>query len=190
VARWWFVRHGESVANAGRWLSGQRDVALTPKGEAQARALQEELRATAPGRVWSSDLERAWKTAALAWDHRLPPCRPTPRLRERSLGDWEGAAIADLAASGGMETLWSWHGRPPRGESHHDLALRALAFLEEADDGEDTLIFAHGGLIRCVVGLVDRVPLPEIGRNKVANVQVIERTVPSGAWGALRRALG
>ena len=189
MARWWFVRHGESVANAGGWLSGQRDVALTPRGEDQARALQADLRALEPDRVLTSDLQRAWRTAALAWDHRLPPFRRTPHLRERALGAWEGAAVAELARTGGMETLWSWRGRPPGGESHHDLALRVLAFLAETDDGKDTLIFAHGGLIRCVIGLVDARPLDEIGRHKIANVQVVERSLPTGAWGALHRAL-
>jgi broad specificity phosphatase PhoE len=190
MARWWFVRHGESVANAGGWLSGQRDVPLTERGVEQAKALREELRALAPERVLTSDLERAWKTASLAWDHRLPPFRRSPHLRERALGQWEGAVIADLAKQGGMEVLWSWRGRPPSGESHHDLALRVLEFLATTDDGKDTLVFAHGGLIRCVVGLVDGVPLDEIGRNKVANAQVVERSVPPGSWGRLHRTLG
>jgi broad specificity phosphatase PhoE len=189
VARWWFVRHGQSVANAGGWLSGHRDVALTAAGVEQARALKEVLRPLTPDRVLSSDLERAWKTAALAWDHRLPPYRRTPHLRERALGAWEGMAVADLAKGDAMEILWSWKGRPPNGESHHDLSLRVLRYLAEVDDGKDTLIFAHGGLIRCVVGLVDGRPLEQIGRDKIANVQVVDRVVPPGTWGKLHRAL-
>lgn len=183
------MRHGESVANAGGWLSGQRDVSLTPAGVEQARGLRAQLLPLVPDRVLSSDLERAWQTAALAWNHRLPPVVRTPHLRERALGRWEGAAIADLAAVGGMEVLWSWSGRPPMGESHQDLALRVLGYLAEVDDGRDTLIFAHGGLIRCVVGLVDDVPLEQIGKNKVANVQVVERSVGPGRWRELHGRL-
>lgn len=183
------MRHGESVANAGGWLSGQRDVPLTTTGIEQAKALKAELRPLTPDRVLASDLERAWRTAALAWDHRLPPYRRTPRLRERDLGEWEGVAVADLAKRGGMEVLWSWRGRPPGGESHQDLSLRVLAFLAQSDDGADTLIFAHGGLIRCVLGLVDGVPLHEIGKNRIANTQVEARTVAPGTWGRLHRRL-
>ena len=64
-----------------------------------------------------------------------------------------------------------------------------LDHLEALGVAEDTLIFAHGGLIRAVVGLVDAVPHDEIGLFKVANTEVLVRDVPRGAWGELYRGL-
>lgn len=188
MARFWFVRHGESVANAEGWLAGHRDVPLTERGLGQARALVPSLREIAPDRVVASDLQRAWRTGALAWSHRLPPLTRVPDLRERHVGRWEGVPIRQLAEAGAMSVLTSWEGSPPEGESQEVLSLRVLAWLE-ANDDRDTLIFAHGGVIRCVVGLLDREPTERIGLGKVGNTEVIVRDVAPGAFGRLRRGV-
>lgn len=190
MGRFWFVRHGESVANAEGWLAGHRDVPLTGKGVAQAIALRPVLAALRPERVLASDLRRAWQTGAIAWEDRQPVIERTAGLRERHLGAWEGASIADLARIGGMDVLLSWTGVPPEGESQRRLSLRVLSWLDAHDDGRDTLVFAHGGLIRCVIGLLDGVPTDRIGLWKVGNTDVHERPVRPGTWAALLRDLG
>lgn len=190
MARFWFVRHGESTANAEGWLAGHRDAPLTDRGVAQAMALRETLRGVEPGRVLTSDLQRAWRTAALAWDERRPPVQRTPHLRERHVGEWEGAVIADLRVRGGMDVLTTWDGAPPGGESHRALSLRVARLLATVDDGEDTLIFAHGGLIRAVIGALDDVPRHQLGLVKVANTEVLVRDVPRRRWADLVRSLG
>ncbi|MCA9489529.1 MAG: histidine phosphatase family protein [Myxococcales bacterium] len=185
-ARFWFVRHGESVANAEGWLAGHRDVPLTERGVDQARALAPELRGLTPDRVVASDLERAWRTGALASHHRLPPLTRIPELRERHVGGWEGIPLTQLAQDGAMSVLTSWEGAPPEGESQRVLSLRVLAWLE-ANDDRDTLIFAHGGVIRCVVGLLDGEPTDRIGYGKVGNTEVIARDVAPGTFTRLRQ---
>ncbi|MEQ1500591.1 MAG: histidine phosphatase family protein [Myxococcota bacterium] len=182
TTRYWFVRHGESLANAEGWLAGHRDVPLTALGVDQAKAAKAALVDVRPDRVVSSDLRRAVDTARLAWDHRLPPSRTAVEVRERDLGAWEGRTIGELAIDGGMATLLSWDHGPPGGESHLLLGRRALGFLAARDDGASTLLFGHGGWIRTVVGLVDCVPLAEIGRFKVANTEVLIRDVERGTW--------
>ncbi|MCB9684749.1 MAG: histidine phosphatase family protein [Alphaproteobacteria bacterium] len=188
MPRFWFVRHGESVANAEGWLAGHRDVPLTARGEEQARALAPQLRALTPDRVVASDLQRAWRTGALAWNHRLPPVSRIPELRERHVGRWEGVPIGQLAEAGAMSVLTSWEGAPPEGESQEVLSVRVLAWLA-ANDDQDTLIFAHGGVIRCVVGLLDREPTERIGYGKVGNTEVITRDVAPGTFARLRQGV-
>ena len=189
TVRYWFVRHGESTANAGAWLAGHRDAPLTDKGAAQARALAPQLAEIAPGRVISSDLSRAARTADLAWGDRLPAIERCIEARERHLGAWEGAPIEDLRRRGAMNVLLSWDGAPPGGESHLLLARRAIRFLADRDDGTDTLIFAHGGWIRTVVGLADGMAPDAIGRVKVANTELVARDVPRGDWARIAAAL-
>jgi broad specificity phosphatase PhoE len=58
------IRHGQTTSNAARLLVGQSDPALTELGERQARALRPYLRSVVE--VWTSPLQRARATAALA----------------------------------------------------------------------------------------------------------------------------
>lgn len=190
TSRIWFVRHGESVANASGFLAGHHDSPLTPRGEAQARALAPALAALAPERLVASDLRRAWGTAALAWPADQPPLERTAALRERHLGDWERRDHASLRATGDNAALLSWRGTPPRGESHEMLARRVLTWLAEHDDGRRTVLFVHGGLIRAVVGLIDGTPHDRIGQWKVKNTEIVARSTPPERWAELLAALG
>lgn len=190
MSRHWFVRHGESVANAERWLAGHRDVPLTARGEEQARALRAALAGVSPDRVVSSDLLRARHTARLAWEGRSPEALVAPELRERHLGAWEGARVDDLVASGDMAALLSWDRGPPGGESHLTLAIRILRYLSAADDGADVVWFGHGGWIRTIAGLLDGTPLEAIGAHKVGNAEVVAREAPPGTWARLLAQLG
>lgn len=185
MTTWWFVRHGESTANAEEWAAGQVDAPLTPRGVAQAEAIRAQLAALAPHRVVSSDLSRAWRTCELAWGDRAPSAERCVALRERSAGLWARQTYTELQDSGAMATLTSWEGRPPEGESQADVARRALAWLAAADDGRDTLIFAHGTLIRAVIGLLDAVPLAQIANLTPLNCAVLTRAVAPGTWARL-----
>ncbi len=183
--RIWFIRHGESTANAAGTLAGHLDAALTPRGEAQARALVPRLRGLGPDRIVASDLQRAWRTAQLAWPAPAPAIEQTPALRERDLGDWEGRDHASLRATGDNAHLLAWRGRPPRGESHALLARRVITWLADNTGDASMMLFVHGGLIRAVVGLLDDTPLDRIGLWKVGNAEIVERSVPPGRWAEL-----
>jgi hypothetical protein len=58
------IRHGQTTTNAQRLLVGRSDPALTELGERQAISLRPLL--TRVGEVWTSPLQRARATAALA----------------------------------------------------------------------------------------------------------------------------
>lgn len=180
----WFVRHAESTANAAGLLAGHDDADLTERGVQQALELREELRALAPARILASDLTRAVRTAALAWPHRTPVVEQLPALRERDLGAWSTTPRASLSPARRRQ-LVSWTHAPPHGESNAALARRVLGRLAEEDDGASWLLFVHAGVIRVVVGLLDEVPLDEIGRQRIRNADRLERAVPRGQWRVL-----
>ena len=185
---WSFLRHGESVANAGGWLAGHADVDLTPRGVEQATAATAELADVPFDRVLVSDLLRARRTAALA----LPghPVTLDRALRERTLGAWDGRSRKDLSAIGAMATLLTWHRRPPQGESHADLARRAIAALAAHDTGQDTLVVCHGGLMRAVLGVVDGTPPDAIPFVRFPNCALQVRALPEAGWRSLLETLG
>ena len=191
MARWTFVRHGETRANAERWLSGWVDVGLTERGRGQARRAGEALAGQGYAQRWVSDLRRARQTARVMSEPLAlteGDWRASPALRERTLGRWEGASLDGLRASGEMGRLLSWRGRAPGGESQHDLALRAVGFLASLDS-VDTLIVSHGGVIRGLLGLVDGVDVEQIGVHRIANGVPHNREIESGRWTEILQAL-
>ena len=187
---WWFVRHGESVANAEGWLSGHRDVVLTDRGEAQARRVGRLLQDKPFVRAFSSDLQRAQRTAEIVIGARRIPLQIAPELRERNLGTYEGRDRAQLKAEGRFAMLLTWDQAPPGGESHLDLARRVLPWLTTVDDEQDTLVVSHGGMIRTIVGLLDGDDPAELGRHHVHNCAPIRREVALGTWERLRAHVG
>ena len=163
-----FLRHAESVANAGGWLSGWEDVALTTRGQEQARVARTALAEWPVARCLVSDLTRARHTAALAMPHPLPT-HVLADLRERHMGELQGASIAEVRADGRMDRyLLPWDARAPGGETHAESTARALACLRLWADGTPTLVVAHGSLIRDVVGLLDGTPTADLGRMRAA----------------------
>lgn len=200
MARWIFLRHGESTANAGGFVAGWVDVPLTPNGQAQAIAAGVALADQPLSRVLCSDLSRARHTAELAlraWSEARGQAAPelvvNASLRERSIGAWERERITSLRADGRIEVLLGWDSRPPGGESHLDIAARALPTLAAHERGGHdgaTLVVSHGGTLRTLLGLLDEQPLDQIGRHGVANAAAIVRELPDGTWTHIQHRLG
>ena len=177
MGRWYFVRHGQSVANRDGWLAGHFDAPLTDHGIEQARSLQPQLQALTVGQAFSSDLVRAQETARLALKGTTLTPTPLAVLRERDLGAWEGLDVAQLREQGTMDVLLQWDGRPPGGESQRQVAQRVLTWMVAQDTATPIALFIHGGIIRAITGLLDDLPLADIGKRKIKNAVVIERTI-------------
>ena len=84
-----FLRHGESYGNRYGVMSGQTDVPLTERGILQAEAAAKALREYNIDAVYSSDLRRAYMTAALHADIHNLVHNVEPGFRELHVGDWE-----------------------------------------------------------------------------------------------------
>ena len=193
---WIFLRHGESVANKKRVFSGHHDVPLTDLGRQQAVEAGIQINNLLAGKklafAVSSDLVRAEETARLAlaavdFDGNL---QTSPALRERHLGQWQGRSIDALKRSGEREILFTWEGHAPDGESLADIAIRATRFLRSIPPHETTLVVAHGGIIRALLGLLDQTDRSHIGTVTIANAEPIERWISKHRWLEIFTALG
>lgn len=195
MARWVFVRHGESAANASRVLSGWTDVPLTDRGRSQARRAGHLLAEHSPPplRVVSSDLQRAHETAQIAMSvwaaaHGVP--RPAiaihDQLRERNMGVLQGVSIQQARQDGRMKLMLGWQSAPEGGESLAALARRCLDAVSTLNPEESWVIFAHGGVIRVLSGMLDHLHVEQIASRKVENAKPIIRHVEHGLWGSLR----
>lgn len=152
------LRHGESTWNVEHRWQGWLDAPLTPAGEAQAAARARTLAhdSFAPRVIYTSDLERAARTADIIAAHVESPLIPDPGFRERNGGDWQGHTAAEIDARWpGMRAAWR-RGElpsPPGGEDDAELFARfdaALArVLEHAGTGIACIV-THNGMLRAV----------------------------------------
>src|SRR5437773_132452 len=92
------ARHGETTWNAERRFQGRTDVALSPRGRAQAEALGGALRGYRIAAAYVSPFRRARETAEVAPAGTGVPLTPVEELRELSLGEWEGCTVDDVRA--------------------------------------------------------------------------------------------
>lgn len=142
----WFVRHGESEANAAGVIAGRCDSPLTARGREQAAAMAARLAAHRVTRILSSPQQRALDTA-LALAHATgAPVTLVDALRERSFGRLEGQPVD---AVGDHFSL-----RPPGGETWPQFAARVRQALahELADPrGSATAVVAHAGVHRALL---------------------------------------
>jgi probable phosphoglycerate mutase len=161
-------RHGQTAWNAERRIQGQHDAKLDDTGRAQARAAAQRLAARRPDAIVSSDLSRAFDTAAeLA---ALTGVTPTVdvRLRERGFGTWETLLASEI------EERWPdgwarWLRGEPIDEAGveriEDMTKRvgeALLDLAERHPGETVVVATHGGVVRHGIEAVLEWPVPVV----------------------------
>jgi broad specificity phosphatase PhoE len=146
-----FIRHGETVANAGSVWQGQGDAELSETGRAQALALQKRLAATDFDVVISSDLVRTLQTAELA---DLDPIAD-PQWREMDIGAWEGLTRTEVRQRFPEQLKQMAEGdrtvRMGGAESWNQFSARIDAavdsLFERVAPGGRVLVMAHGGVI-------------------------------------------
>ena len=90
------IRHGETDWNVERRIQGHVDIPLNANGQAQAAAAAGGLAGHAFTAAYSSDLERAWRTAETATRALDLEVRAERGLRERHYGILQGLTAAEI----------------------------------------------------------------------------------------------
>ena len=147
----WLVRHGQTDWNFEGRYQGQVDTPLNPTGILEA-GLAARLLADRPFQaVYSSDLERARRTAEMIAQARHIPVLVDPRLREIRLGEWEGQLFDEIRARFPAEIEERKRNpltfRPPRGESIEEVWARvrqAVNEISRQNPGQEVVLVAHG----------------------------------------------
>jgi probable phosphoglycerate mutase len=165
------ARHGETAWNAEGRYQGQEDIALSPVGEAQARALGERLRDVHIDRAVASPLKRAFRTAELALgEARRDLLTSDPGFMEIAHGEWEGLLASEIRDRD-SDRLHAWRHAPhevlmPQGESLQHVLDRAWPALRRATDGlrDDgtLLVVAHDAVNRVLLCRILGIPLAKL----------------------------
>ncbi len=140
------LRHGRTAWNAERRFQGQADPPLDDVGRAQAFEVAAFVAALRPDLLVTSDLQRAMQTALPIADCTGLSVLSDARLRERSLGHWEGLTRDDVAARYPDEFADWVAGRDVSrrgGESREQVAQRALAAFSELPEVGTAVLVTH-----------------------------------------------
>ncbi len=164
----YLVRHWQTQANVDEVCSWQIETPLTELGISQAQATWQTLRWITFDAILSSDLSRAYDTAAfITWDQDTIT---TTLLRERCYYsyEWTNWLVQQHA-----EELWLipsrywelWWNRPNHPiENNEEMIWRRDQFIEEHikdKEYQNVLIASHGSFLRCIMANILQLQLGE-----------------------------
>jgi broad specificity phosphatase PhoE len=141
----YIARHGETAWTLTGQHTGLTDLPLTPQGERNARALADRLTGLKFDKVFTSPLQRASKTCALAGFGDV--AEVDRDLVEWNYGEYEGLRSADIRAK---RPDWQlFRDGCPGGESSAQVMARADNVLGRVRAVKgDVLLFSSGHFIR------------------------------------------
>ncbi len=145
----YLARHGETPWSLSGQHTGRTDIPLTSQGEANAQELGKRLSTISFTHVFSSPLQRAMRTAALAGFERVTQAEPL--LLEWDYGHYEGRRTKEI-----HEEKSDWlifRDGCPGGESPEDVAKRCDGLIQkiqllEKNTSGNILLFAHAHILR------------------------------------------
>jgi len=162
ITTFYIMRHGESVANAGRRMQGRQDFQLNTSGRQQAAVAGHWFKDKKVSRVLCSPLARASESASIvAAVAGFPVPEVEPLLIELDIGKFSGLTLDEAKDSFPEEyqrfTYMSWEGVSDA-DSIDQLVARtsaAWASMKAAakESGGNVLALTHGGTIQWLVRL-------------------------------------
>jgi len=156
------IRHGESQANRQRIFAGQIDPDLQNKGIKQAKLTAKYIvEHYNVDKIYSSDLQRAYKTALCLAEELNIEITQDKNLREIHGGEWEGIKFSDLPVKYPKEfNIWMNHiglSCCVGGESVKQLGdriMRAITKIAEENEGKTVAVATHATPIRAVQSII------------------------------------
>jgi probable phosphoglycerate mutase len=153
------LRHGRTEWNASGRFQGQLDSPLDAIGLAQAAAAGAAVAPMRPDAIVSSDLARAVDTAAAVGAESGVEVLLDERLREISLGTWQGLTRPE-ARTAYPEEYARWQAgedaRRGGGETYAEVGSRAVDcvvdWLDRLRPGALLVAVTHGGTARATIG--------------------------------------
>jgi len=186
VTTFFFVRHGESEANAAHRFSGRTDIPLTGRGRKQAEVVAAALDAVPFDRIVATPLSRSLDTALVIGRRRKMPVDVVDDLIEIDVGDRTGATFDEIRGLPDWKDdgFVAW----PSGETLEQVlerALRAVRRIHRESAGGTVLVIGHGGVTRILVSHFLGI-LPKLDRSPATNTNVTV-IVTDGETGRVER---
>ncbi|HOC58028.1 MAG TPA: histidine phosphatase family protein [Verrucomicrobiota bacterium] len=164
------VRHAEVEASYQGVFGGRLDMELSPRGHEQAVALAAYLHRQPLDAIYASPMKRVQQTLSPLLVNGTPRPVILPDLREVDFGDWTGLAYDAVHARFGVSAV-SWLeqlecdgiANAECSETLQDRVEPCLRQILDRHPGQQVAIFCHGGIIRVLLAILLRWPLPRLG---------------------------
>lgn len=180
----YFIRHGEVEERYHQIFGGSRiDMALSPRGHAQGRAIARWLADTGLDAVHASPMKRVQQTMAPLLEQRGLTPTIVPDLREMDFGDWTGHRWDEVQQRFGV-SAFDWlkiieDGGIPNGETAAHLQDRvrpAVLRILHDNPNRTAAVFCHGGIIRVMLALLLDMPLKRMAHFNIeyGSISVVE----------------
>lgn len=162
------VRHAEVESSYQKKFGGWIDMNLSPNGRRQARVLADYLRHKTIDAIYASPMKRVQQTIAPTLKLNGHGQTILDGLREINFGDWTGLGWQEVQEKFKFQSH-EWldqiqnHG-VPNGESgivFRERVKPCLAGILKRHSGQNVAIFCHGGVIRMILALLLKLPLPK-----------------------------
>ena len=144
----WLVRHGETAWSASGQHTSRTDIPLTEHGRKRAEELRDYLQGTRFDAVFTSPMQRARQTCAIAGFGEV--AKVEYGLKEWDYGVYEGKTTKEIQSD---IPGWSvWKDEIVDGETVEHVGERAdgviARALAAAPDGGKVALFAHAHILR------------------------------------------
>jgi len=163
------IRHAEVEAPYQGVFGGRIDMGLSPRGRDQAAALARHLQTRPLDAIYASPMKRVEQTLAPLLRNGAPQPIVLPDLREVDFGDWTGLSGDQVKAKFGVSPLsWLEHlacgaiANAECGETFRERVEPCLERILTAHAGQQVAVFCHGGIIRMILSILLRWPLPSM----------------------------
>jgi broad specificity phosphatase PhoE len=162
------IRHGEVEQRYQKKFGGWIDMNLSPNGRRQAGILADYLRSKTIEAIYASPMKRVQQTLAPTLKRNGHPQTIMADLREINFGDWTGLGWEQVEERFKFRSH-EWleeiqHRGVPNGESGKVFRARVEPCLREIlskHHGQNVAVFCHGGVIRMMLAILLRLPLPK-----------------------------
>ncbi|SHJ47157.1 histidine phosphatase family protein [Paramaledivibacter caminithermalis] len=169
MIRLFLTRHGQTQWNVEKRFQGSLDSALTELGVKQAKLLRDRLAHEKFDIIYSSHLNRAYKTAEIIKGNREIEIIKDENLAEMRLGKWEGLKHDEIMENYSKEYELFWNKphlyKPSTGEGYNELEKRVIGCLKgiiEENDGKNVLIVSHTVVVKQIMAYFENRPLEKL----------------------------
>ncbi|MBM7836270.1 histidine phosphatase family protein [Clostridium sardiniense] len=155
----YLTRHGQTEWNLEKRLQGHGNSPLTEFGLNRAKELSERIKDINIDTIYTSPIERAYKTAQIVKGDKYIEVKVHEGLKEMNFGDYEGKITEEVMKEnpdwdisaimrGNLEM------RAPNGETLGEVRERvnsAMRDIIKENEGKNILIVAHGITLKAIM---------------------------------------